>query len=177
MAEQGPREGMVKRSREACNHLCTLKYINIRTHNLVWLMLQTLLNLRRQDEITHVQESCIGRFPLDSAILVPEEKQITNILSYSYGTDNWFLWNKRSTEQGGGCYPFKSNSRIDWEMAGFLKGKHWLELSLNVVHIHTSEKKELSQREIWGYEASLAISKHLSQVSGGRTNLLYNLGV
>lgn len=62
-------------------------------------------------------------------------------------------------------------------MDGLLKGKHWMELSVSVVHIPTSEKKELPQWEIWGYEASLTISKHLSGGGGGRTNLPYNFGI
>lgn len=51
-------------------------------------------------------------------------------------------------ERRGGCYRFKNNGRIDWGMDGLLKGKHWMELSVSVVHIPTSEKKELSQQEI-----------------------------
>lgn len=62
-------------------------------------MLQMLLNLREQDEITHGQESCIWRFSLDSLILVPVEKQITNILSYSYGTDSYEIKEARSEEE------------------------------------------------------------------------------
>lgn len=52
-------------------------------------MLQILLNLRGQDEITHGQEIGILRFPLESLIPVPVEKQITNILSYYCGTDSY----------------------------------------------------------------------------------------
>lgn len=63
-------------------------------------MLQILLNLRGQDKITHSQGNCILRFPLDSLILVPVEKsQITNILSYYYGTDSYKIKEAWSEEE------------------------------------------------------------------------------
>lgn len=62
-------------------------------------MLQILLNLRGQDKITHSQGNCILRFPLDPLILVPAEKQITNILSYYYGTDSYKIKEAWSEEE------------------------------------------------------------------------------